>query len=122
MEFCSGGDLSQYIRARGKIETLQYSPHPGDAAVFYPHPKAGGLDQKAVRTFLIQLGMSALNLDYAISYLHVRCVQPALLSSCESAISFIATLNLRWVYFGSFSPKILHPICVESPAAAGVGR
>lgn len=106
VEFCSGGDLSQYIRARGKIETLQYSPRPGDAAIFYPRPKAGGLDQKAVRTSLIQLGAPKLNMKRAIRYLHIHYAQLAPSSSCESAISFIETSNLRWVHFILLSIEI----------------
>lgn len=55
MDYCSGGDLSQYIRARGKIETLEYVPEPGAAPIYFPHPKSGGLDQRVVRSLLLQL-------------------------------------------------------------------
>lgn len=55
MEYCSGGDLSNYIRARGKVDTLQYVPEPGAAPIYFPHPKVGGLDQLIVRSFLSQL-------------------------------------------------------------------
>lgn len=55
MDYCSGGDLSQYIRARGKIDTLEYVPAPGAAPTYYPHPKSGGLDQRVVRSLLLQL-------------------------------------------------------------------
>ncbi|KAF8337034.1 kinase-like domain-containing protein [Cantharellus anzutake] len=55
MDYCSGGDLSNYIKARGKVDTLQYVPEPGAAPIFYPHPKSGGLDRKIVRSFLRQL-------------------------------------------------------------------
>ncbi len=55
MDYCSGGDLSNYIKARGKVDTLQYVPEPGVAPVYYPHPKSGGLDRKVVRSFLRQL-------------------------------------------------------------------
>jgi serine/threonine-protein kinase ULK/ATG1 len=56
MEFCAGGDLSIYIKKRGKIDGLTYVPSPGAAPIFYPHPKAGGLHEIAVRAFLRQLG------------------------------------------------------------------
>jgi serine/threonine-protein kinase ULK2 len=55
MDYCSGGDLSNYIRERGKVDTLQYIPEPGAAPIYYPHPKTGGLDQRMVRSFLMQL-------------------------------------------------------------------
>lgn len=55
MDYCSGGDLSQYIRNRGKIETLEYVPEPGAAPMYFPHPKTGGLDQLVVRSLLLQL-------------------------------------------------------------------
>lgn len=55
MDYCSGGDLSMYIRARGKIETLEYVPEPGAAPIYFPHPKTGGLDQRVVRSLLLQL-------------------------------------------------------------------
>jgi serine/threonine protein kinase len=57
MEFCSGGDLSNYLRMRGKVETLQFSPSPGAPPIYYPHPKSGGLDHKVVKSFLAQLGV-----------------------------------------------------------------
>jgi serine/threonine-protein kinase ULK/ATG1 len=61
MEFCSGGDLSIYIRKRGKLASLEYplSDPTGrmeDRMVFWPHPKEGGLDDFVVRNFLGQLG------------------------------------------------------------------
>ena len=55
MDYCSGGDLSNYIRERGRVDTLQYIPEPGAAPIYYPHPKTGGLDQEIVRSFLMQL-------------------------------------------------------------------
>lgn len=61
MEFCSGGDLSIYIRKRGRLPSLEY--HLADPTgatdgqmMFWPHPKEGGLDDFAVRNFLGQLG------------------------------------------------------------------
>ena len=56
MEYCSGGDLTNYIKKRGKVESLEYVPSPGAAPQYYPHPKTGGLDEVAVRSFLRQLG------------------------------------------------------------------
>ncbi|KAJ9127506.1 hypothetical protein QFC24_000915 [Naganishia onofrii] len=60
MEFCSGGDLSIYIRKRGRLPSLEY--HLADPTgategqmMFWPHPKEGGLDDFAVRNFLGQL-------------------------------------------------------------------
>ncbi|KAF8523694.1 kinase-like protein [Hysterangium stoloniferum] len=55
MEFCAGGDLSQYIKRRGKIEGLEYSPSPDAPVIYYPHPRTGGLDERCVRCFLRQL-------------------------------------------------------------------
>lgn len=58
MDYCSGGDLNMYIKARGKIETLEYVPEPGAAPIYFPHPKSGGLDQRVVRSLLLQLANS----------------------------------------------------------------
>ncbi|KAG8876760.1 Serine/threonine-protein kinase [Tulasnella sp. 331] len=58
MEFCSGGDLSKYIRHRGRIEGLEYVPYAGAAQQYWPHPKSGGLDPVVVRCFLGQLSSS----------------------------------------------------------------
>ncbi|KAF7329578.1 Other ulk ulk protein kinase [Mycena kentingensis (nom. inval.)] len=55
MEFCSGGDLTNYIKTRGKVESLKYVPSPGAPPQWYPHPKSGGLDEIVVRSFLRQL-------------------------------------------------------------------
>lgn len=60
MEYCSGGDLTQYIKKRGRVETLEYVPAPDAAPIYYPHPRTGGLDEIVVRSFLRQLGESAL--------------------------------------------------------------
>lgn len=56
MEFCAGGDLTNYIKKRGRVEGLEYIPSPGAALQYYPHPRIGGLDEIAVRSFLRQLG------------------------------------------------------------------
>ncbi|KAI0787011.1 kinase-like domain-containing protein [Abortiporus biennis] len=55
IEFCAGGDLSNYIKKRGRVEGLEYSPSPGAAPMYYPHPRTGGLDEIVVRSFLRQL-------------------------------------------------------------------
>ncbi|KAF8177672.1 other/ULK/ULK protein kinase [Pholiota molesta] len=55
MEFCAGGDLTNYIKKRGRVEGLEYIPSPGAALQYYPHPRIGGLDEIAVRSFLRQL-------------------------------------------------------------------
>jgi serine/threonine-protein kinase ULK/ATG1 len=58
MEFCSGSDLSIYIKNRGKLPTLDYVPRRstnGDK-VFWPHPASGGIDERVARCFLGQLG------------------------------------------------------------------
>ena len=56
MEYCSGGDLTNYIKKRGRVENLQYAPSEGAALQYYPHPRTGGLDEIVVRSFLRQLG------------------------------------------------------------------
>ena len=56
MEYCAGGDLTNYIKKRGRVEGLQYAPTEGAALQYYPHPRAGGLDEIVVRSFLRQLG------------------------------------------------------------------
>jgi len=56
MEFCAGGDLSNYIKRRGRVESLEYTPAPGQPPQYYPHPRIGGLDEIVVRSFLRQLG------------------------------------------------------------------
>ncbi|KZT08148.1 Pkinase-domain-containing protein [Laetiporus sulphureus 93-53] len=55
IEYCAGGDLSNYIKKRGRVEGLEYIPSPGAAPVYYPHPRTGGLDEIVVRSFLRQL-------------------------------------------------------------------
>ncbi|WFD28257.1 non-specific serine/threonine protein kinase [Malassezia nana] len=59
MEYCPGGDLSQYIRHHGDV-----APWDGDAAINplaaaqrarFPHPEDGGLHDTMVRSFLAQL-------------------------------------------------------------------
>ncbi|KAH0831348.1 kinase-like protein [Lanmaoa asiatica] len=55
MEYCAGGDLTNYIKKRGRVEGLEYAPTPGTALQYYPHPRSGGLDEIVVRSFLRQL-------------------------------------------------------------------
>ncbi|KZP16982.1 other/ULK/ULK protein kinase [Athelia psychrophila] len=55
MEFCAGGDLTNYIKKRGRVEGLQYVPEDGGALQYYQHPRTGGLDEIVVRSFLRQL-------------------------------------------------------------------
>lgn len=57
MEYCAGGDLSNYIKRRGRVEGLEYTPAPGQAPIYFPHPRIGGLDEVVVRSFLRQLGL-----------------------------------------------------------------
>jgi hypothetical protein len=56
MEDCTGGDLAGYLKRRGRVDGLQYIPGPGQAPIYYPHPRSGGLDVVVVRSFLRQLG------------------------------------------------------------------
>ncbi|KII91572.1 hypothetical protein PLICRDRAFT_156776 [Plicaturopsis crispa FD-325 SS-3] len=55
MEYCAGGDLTNYIKKRGRVEGLEYIPSPGGAPQYYPHPRTGGLNEIVVRSFLRQL-------------------------------------------------------------------
>ncbi|KAG2159513.1 kinase-like protein [Suillus bovinus] len=55
MEYCAGGDLTNYIKKRGRVEGLEYAPSLGAALQYYPHPRTGGLDEIVVRSFLRQL-------------------------------------------------------------------
>lgn len=58
IEYCAGGDLTNYIKKRGRVEGLEYVPSPGAAPQYYVHPRTGGLDEIVVRSFLRQLGES----------------------------------------------------------------
>lgn len=55
MEYCAGGDLTNYIKKRGRVEGLEYVPSPGAPPQYYPHPRTGGLNEIVVRSFLRQL-------------------------------------------------------------------
>lgn len=65
MEYCSGADLSFYLRYRGRIDSLDFIPRVYESnmvasrtegKVFWPHPETGGLDERVTRCFLGQLG------------------------------------------------------------------
>ncbi|THU92780.1 kinase-like protein [Dendrothele bispora CBS 962.96] len=45
--------LTNYIKKRGRVETLEYIPRA--APKYYPHPPTGGLDEIVVRSFLWEL-------------------------------------------------------------------
>lgn len=80
MEYCSGNDLSIYLRNRGRIETLDFVPRIYESnmvasrggKVFWPHPASGGLDERVTRCFLGQLGecLRAIHTSHAF-----LCVQ-----------------------------------------------
>ena len=67
MDYCSGGDLSYYIKNRGRLPSLDFVPRGGGKAVFWPHPEEGGLDEVVVRSFLAQLGQYARSLSFIAS-------------------------------------------------------
>ena len=78
MEYCSGGDLTNYIKKRGRVENLQYIPEPGAAPQYYPHPRTGGLTEIVVRSFLRQLGASSLpsfESDLDAAFIRSTCTQ-----------------------------------------------
>jgi hypothetical protein len=92
MEYCTGSDLSFYIKQRGKLDTLDFVPRPGmfpgkgplsldqNGKMFWPHPAAGGIEERVTRCFLGQLG----ELLFVLMY----CLQRAkLISSRSSAVS-----------------------------------
>lgn len=58
MEYCAGGDLTNYIKKRGRVEGLEYVPHLGAPPQYFPQPRTGGLTEIVVRSFLRQLGTS----------------------------------------------------------------
>lgn len=109
MEFCSGGDLSIYIKKRGKLPTLEYRPYEGADLTFWPHPEEGGLDDRVTRSFLGQLGecscsvtatcrhfTSSLPIAHA-SRCHLlgRCANPFSLFPCPAeALQFLRARNL----------------------------
>lgn len=62
MDYCSGGDLSFYIKKRGRLPTLEYVPPEGGPKRFWIHPEEGGLDEVVVKCFLGQLSTSLFSL------------------------------------------------------------
>ena len=70
MEYCSGGDLTNYIKKRGRVETLEYIPEPGAAPQYYSHPRTGGLAEIVVRSFLRQLGAGS---PYLVTHVGNLC-------------------------------------------------
>ncbi|KAK4686792.1 serine/threonine-protein kinase ULK2, partial [Tremellales sp. Uapishka_1] len=72
MDFCTGSDLSVYIRKRGVHDTLDFIPRPGGPGakplvrgiptegekVYWPHPATGGLDERVTRCFVGQLALA----------------------------------------------------------------
>ena len=77
MEYCSGGDLTNYIKKRGRVENLQYIPQPGAAPQYYPHPRSGGLAEIVVRSFLRQLGANHLPhlISGRVNFVNSACTQ-----------------------------------------------
>ncbi|CED82805.1 ulk ulk protein kinase [Phaffia rhodozyma] len=55
MDYCSGGDLSFYIKKRGRLPTLEYVADGSTTKQFWPHPEEGGLDEVVVKNLLGQL-------------------------------------------------------------------
>ncbi|KAG6918453.1 hypothetical protein DXG01_014330 [Tephrocybe rancida] len=63
MEYCGGGNLTNYIANRGRVKGLEYVPSPSSAPIYYAHPHTGGLDEIVVRSFLRQLGVPILKIS-----------------------------------------------------------
>ena len=59
MEYCPGGDLSQYIKRQGDVAPwdgdLDKNPLAAAQRAKFPHPADGGLNDAMVRSFLAQL-------------------------------------------------------------------
>ncbi len=105
MAFCSGGDLSIYIKKRGRLSTLDYYPYDGaKEKVFWPHPKEGGLDGRVARCFLGQLAEALLFLR-ARNLIH-RDIKPQV-SQCLPVSSLIAISPVR-------NEANLNHLCTES--------
>ncbi|KAF8752365.1 hypothetical protein RHS01_07834 [Rhizoctonia solani] len=95
MEFCSGGDLSSYIKHRGRIAALHTPTSPAPA--FLPHPKVGGLSDSVVRSFIGQLS-SAMKFLRARDLIH-RDVKPQnlLLSPADSVDEYACVGKGGWI-------------------------
>lgn len=90
MDYCSGGDLSYYIKNRGRLPSLDFVPPQGGKPVFWPHPEEGGLDEVVVRSFLAQLGQSRLHLPFTSLRAHALICLGLWSSSSGVEISEIA--------------------------------
>ena len=122
MEYCAGGDLTNYIKKRGRVDGLEYAPAPGAQLQFYPHPPTGGLDELVVRSFLRQLGGSARSpFPFSSTHRPLCPPQPVHSSSCARRTSYTETSSHRLVLVlctaspthsptrTSSSPPPLHP-------------
>ena len=60
MDYCTGSDLSVYIKNRGQTPSLDFVPRNSadGKKIFWPHPPVGGLSERVTRNFLGQLGES----------------------------------------------------------------
>lgn len=78
MEYCPGGDLSQYIRKRGDIPPWNgdelSNPLAAAQRRLFPHPEDGGLNDAMVRSLLTQLA-SALRFLRSRDIVH-RDIKP----------------------------------------------
>ncbi|CAE6514129.1 unnamed protein product [Rhizoctonia solani] len=95
MEFCSGGDLSSYIKHRGRIAALHTPTSP--MPTYLPHPKVGGLSDSVVRSFIGQLS-SAMKFLRARDLIH-RDVKPQnlLLSPANSVDEYACVGKGGWI-------------------------
>ncbi|KAG8737194.1 Serine/threonine-protein kinase [Ceratobasidium sp. 414] len=95
MEFCSGGDLSSYIKHRGRVAALHTPTSP--LPTYLPHPKIGGLSDSVVRSFVGQLA-SAMRFLRARDLIH-RDVKPQnlLLAPAASADEYACRGKGGWI-------------------------
>lgn len=95
MEFCSGGDLSSYIKHRGRVTALHTPTSPLPS--FLPHPKVGGLSDPVVRSFVGQLS-SAMRFLRARDLIH-RDIKPQnlLLAPALSADEYACRGKGGWI-------------------------
>ncbi|KAG8719177.1 Serine/threonine-protein kinase [Ceratobasidium sp. 395] len=95
MEFCSGGDLSSYIKHRGRVAALHTPTSP--LPTYLPHPKMGGLSDPVVRSFVGQLS-SAMRFLRARDLIH-RDIKPQnlLLAPANSADEYACRGKGGWI-------------------------
>ncbi|KAJ1301060.1 hypothetical protein OPQ81_003478 [Rhizoctonia solani] len=95
MEFCVGGDLSSYIKHRGRIAALHTPTSP--MPTYLPHPKVGGLSDSVVRSFIGQLA-SAMKFLRARDLIH-RDIKPQnlLLSTANSVEDYACVGKGGWI-------------------------